>query len=334
MTIVDLSYHKGEMDVPAIAASGVVANIHKATDGFFMPTDYYGNYSYPNHVDISFLQFWRQFREYFKWRGAYHFLRVDDEVAKVRSRPTSLEQIDLFYDVVTSKGLYPEDYIVVDIEQVFSEIDYLSARQIGDRVKAAVYKTEQLFKRKPILYTGAWWWEHYHHEFDKQFFWEYPFWISHYWPIENNELYFTGSVYYLKYNRVFPREWRDNINDRIAYARVPAIGEFPTINPDMVWLWQYSSSGRVPGTNNTSIDLNIEVIPEREWVAARGEGAVEPPDPPEPPEEPIVIPSDGIFTSPNPFTVQAVGSLKVHALSDNWSAEKLEYMIDAAQKLT
>ena len=164
-----------------------------------MPTDFESNYSYPNHFDISFQLYWQQFREAFKWRGAYLFLRVDDEVAIQRGRPTSLEQVDLFVNELYRLGLYDDDYVVLDVEQTFSQLEYLSAEKIGKRVKDVVLKTESLTGRKPIIYTGTWWWEYYHQGFDNDFFRQYPFWLSHYWPIDaNNQIQNTGTIFYIK----------------------------------------------------------------------------------------------------------------------------------------
>lgn len=323
--IIDLSYHKGQLDLQAIRASGVIANIHKASDGFFMPTDLQGNYSFPNHIDVSFRMYWRSFKNIFDWRGAYHFLRVDDEVAAKKGRPASIEQIDLFVNVLEEEGLEPEDYVVLDVEQLSSEIDYLSHKQIGDRVKQAVIRLEQKIGKKPMIYTGAWWWEMFHDGFDNDFFLQYPFWLSHYWPIENNIIKGSGTKFYIRDNRVFPRAWLDNLEDRIAYCRVPMLDGQPTINPNHVYLWQYSEEGKIPGTNGKNIDLNLEIIPESEWVLARPAG-------PPPVKPPIQIPGDGIH-KPSPITVQAVGSLIEYANSDNWSSEKIKLMVDSAIKL-
>lgn len=287
--IIDTSYHKGYIDWNKVKATGVEGVILKATDGFFMPVDMEQT-AWAGHTDPSFLLYWKKLKGLFSWRAAYHFLRVDDEVAIQRKRPTSLEQIHLFYDVVKKEGLEWDDYIVLDIEQNISQIDYLDRAVIAKRVQDVIALTEELFGRKPIIYTGGWYWEFFNKHLDTDFIRQYYFWLAHYWAIDKeNELTYNGSYYYERPWRLFPKEWRgeDNLNKRIAYCKLPIINNVPTVDPDKVLMWQYSSSGKINGIGS-SVDINLELVPEELWKEARGEEpVVEPPEPPvEPPEPP------------------------------------------------
>jgi GH25 family lysozyme M1 (1,4-beta-N-acetylmuramidase) len=157
--VIDTSYHKGYIDWQAVKdGGGVEGVILKASDGFFMPDDMEGT-TWTGHSDPSFILYWKEVKELFAWRGAYHFLRVDDEIAIQRGRLTSQEQIRYFYDLVVSQGLEWDDYIIIDAEQSASQIDYLDSSVIAKRVKDAVALAEELFGRKVMVYTGAWWWE-------------------------------------------------------------------------------------------------------------------------------------------------------------------------------
>lgn len=283
--VIDTSYHKGYIDWEKVKATGVEGVILKATDGFFMPDNMEGT-SWTGHEDPSFRLYWKQLKDLFKWRGAYHFLRMDDEIAVQKGRPTSLQQVELFHNTVTREGLEWNDYIILDIEQAASQLDYLSKATVGQRIKDAVTLTEELFGRKPMIYTGAWWWEMYHYYIDKSFISNYPFWLSHYWHIDSqNELVYNGYYFYERSNRLFPIEWRgeNNLNKRIAYCRLPSIGGVPTINPDKVYMWQYSESGNIDGITS-KVDLNKYIIDETLWEEARGEEPTSPPPPD--PEDP------------------------------------------------
>jgi GH25 family lysozyme M1 (1,4-beta-N-acetylmuramidase) len=282
--IIDTSYHKGYIDWNKIKEQGVEGVILKASDGYFMPDDMAGT-TWTGHSDPTFLLYWKEIKDIFDWRGAYHFLRVDDEVATKNGRLTSQEQIYYFYDLVTGEGLEWNDYIVLDIEQSFSQTDYLARSVVAERVENAIALTEELFGRKPIIYTGAWWWEYYHQYFNKEFIYKYPFWLSHYWNIDsNNDMVYNGYYYYIKPNRLFPPEWLDRLEDRIAYCRLPVISDSPTINPEKVYLWQYSASGVFDGiASGSKIDINRYILNEEDWSEARGTDPGEPPV--EPPEE-------------------------------------------------
>lgn len=292
---VDISYHKGIVDLNRIKNAGYDAVVLKATDGFFMPDSLDENPTWTGHTDPTFYLYWKQLKNLFRWRGAYHFLRVDDEIAKNRGRLTSYEQIPYFYEVITSEGLEWDDIIILDIEQAAGQIDYLSGSVIATRIQDAIASTETLFERKPIIYTGAWWWEIYHKYFDSNFMYEYPFWLSHYWGIDsNNDINYNGYNYYLKPNRAFPEAWKAVLEDRLAYCRIPMINNdpngTPSINPDKIWMWQFTESGRVDGVSSTlpkNVDINYYMYNSKEadWDEARGEKPITNP-PIEPPEVP------------------------------------------------
>ena len=287
---IDVSYHKGYMDFQKVKDSGITGVVMKCSDGFFMPDNMNpAPNEWTQHTDPTFKLYWKQLKDLFEWRACYHFLRVDDEIAQANGRPTSLEQIDYFYNQVVEEGLEWDDIIILDIEQVFSQLDYLNKATVASRVKKAIQKTEELFGRKPLIYTGAWWWEYYDDYMDTTFMYKYPFWLSHYWAIDaNNEVKYNGYYYNIYPERIFPYEWLDNLNERVGYCRLPMLTGGSSINRDKVLAWQYSSSGRVNGITS-NVDMNYYVTQNgwEDWSECLGEEPVEPPvDPPEPPEPP------------------------------------------------
>jgi GH25 family lysozyme M1 (1,4-beta-N-acetylmuramidase) len=277
--IIDTSHHKGYIDWQQVKNYGIEGVIQKCSDGWFMPDDM-NKASYTQHIDPSFRLYWKSLEDMFSWRGAYHFLRVDDELAIENERPTSLEQVDVFYEAMVEEGLNYDDYVILDIEEPPSNISYLSPSTIADRVTAVIQKTTELFKRKPILYTGAWWWDYYKDYFDHSFVQDQLFWMSHYWAIDHstNEFLNQSPKYYIREERLFPHAWLDDLNDRIAYCRVPVIRrstgeEISAINKNKAVMWQYSSSGNIPGIHDGKgwVDISIAIRPEETWTEARAE---------------------------------------------------------------
>ena len=255
--VLDVSHHKGEIDWQRVKEDGVEGVIIKATDGYFMPP----NWNW--HKDYRFDYNWLGTKS-FNWRGAYHFLRVDDENARRYGRPTSQEQIHYFYDVVTKEGLEWNDYVCLDIEQPFNQTNYLSKRILVERIVNAIKLTESLFKRKPIIYTGAWWWENYDSQFSNHLNYldTLKYWMSHYWTVNNNNEIISTTVFADQVSRVLAP------NNK-SYCRLPN-----TIKKENVILWQYSDRGKIPGVNK-NVDINMIIIPEAQWKNERSTPATD-----------------------------------------------------------
>ena len=303
LQVTDTSYHNKQLDWNIFKEKGVQGVVLKASDGFFMPNDWDAT-SWDWHTDPSFVAYWKYIDKLFDWRMAYHYLRVDDEHAIYAKRPTSLEQVDYFYETVSGQGLNWNDYICLDIEQLDAELSYLNGKRIiADRIQAVIEKTERVFKRKPIIYTGAWWWEKYHAYFDNAFMNQYKFWLSHYWDInDNNEIInynldFTGVE-----NAVFYKDFR------YAYCKVPRLNGRNTILPENVVMWQYAEYGKLQGLDRR-FDCNVIIQDEILWEAERGippePPVVEPPIVIEPPVPPVPPPVDPQPTEP-PLSIPCI----------------------------
>jgi lysozyme len=145
---IDVSWHSGQVDWRQVAAEGHGFVVIKASEGVDDP-------------DPAFAEHWRGAGEAGLVRGAYHFyVTEDDPEAQAR----------LFIDTVE---LEPGDLVpVVDVEL----IGHNTQPGLADRLRTYLGIIEEHFGAKPIIYTGANFWDaHLTPDFG-----DYPLWVAEY----------------------------------------------------------------------------------------------------------------------------------------------------------
>ena len=147
---IDVSHYE-TVDFAKVKASGVAFAIMKATEG-------------TGYVDPTFASYYAEAKANGLVRGAYHFHRASSDPK---------QQIDHFLaNVSPTAGDLP---LILDVEDVNSG---MSASAITANVLACLQYLEQKTGRKPMMYTGMWYWSGNMNNplgFDK-----YPLWMSSY----------------------------------------------------------------------------------------------------------------------------------------------------------
>ena len=177
---IDISHWQGTIDWGAIPDKYKFAFM-KATEG-------------TGFIDDKFSLNWFESKGIL--RGAYHFWRYS---------ASGTAQAEHFFDIVSDTGDLGDLPPVVDLEDT-------RAPKGGDivlRMRQMLQRTEELFGKKPIIYTARWWWNPW--TLNNEEFGDYDLWIAHYRPA------------WLK--PYLPAGWDD------------------------WQIWQHSSSGRVAGVS-------------------------------------------------------------------------------------
>lgn len=131
ITGIDTSDYQGAPDFAKVKAAGHAFVITKATEG----TDF---------VAATFARNWHTINAAGLIRGAYHFARP--------GRSTGKEQAEAFVKVVERQGYGAGDLpLVLDLEDDGGLSDQKLTAWVGDFVT----RVEQMTGRKPIIYTGA-----------------------------------------------------------------------------------------------------------------------------------------------------------------------------------
>lgn len=144
---IDVSFHQGTVDWPAVAQAGKVFAFIKATDG-------------ETYVDPQFAANWAGAAAAGILRGAYHFFRAEDS-------PQS--QVDLFWTTVGGTG---ELGLVVDVEETMG----VSNATLIANLTQFLEQLQQVSGRQPIVYTYATFWN----GLGTSAFGAYPLWIAEY----------------------------------------------------------------------------------------------------------------------------------------------------------
>src|SRR6266542_4118535 len=195
---VDVSYWNAGIDWPKVRAAGQRYVFAKATEGDF-------------YADPTFDDNWRGAKSAGLLRGAYHFFRCNVDPKR---------QANKFIDYVKSMNDYGELPMALDLETN----DGQTKEKIIARVKTWLDVVEDAFKRKPIIYSRAFFLQDYLSEAGggpPAWAKDYPLWLAQY---PNN--YVEGSL------PLLPRGW-------FKWA-----------------FWQYSEKGVVNGIN-AKVDLNL-----------------------------------------------------------------------------
>jgi lysozyme len=127
---IDVSHYQGLIDWQSVARSNVRFAFVKATEG-------------DDGVDRRFAINWEELGETTLLRGAYHFARPNGHPLKQAEHfaatvgPLGPRTLPPVLDIETDGGLNPEDVVAW--------------------VRAFVSKTESLFQRELIIYTGRLW---------------------------------------------------------------------------------------------------------------------------------------------------------------------------------
>lgn len=126
--VIDLSHHNQITNFATIKAAGIVAVIHKATQG-------------THYTDPMYLQRRSEALQAGLLWGAYHFAEAGDGRA----------QADYFLSVVDPA---PTDLLVLDIEQNYSQGKPVTSMDIAN-AGTFVQRIEQQTGRYPGLYSGS-----------------------------------------------------------------------------------------------------------------------------------------------------------------------------------
>src|SRR6266540_2828738 len=195
---VDVSYWNAGIDWPKVRAAGQRYVFAKATEGDF-------------YADPTFDDNWRGAKSAGLLRGAYHFFRCNVDPKR---------QANKFIDYVKSMNDYGELPMALDLETN----DGQTKEKIIARVKTWLDVVEDAFKRKPIIYSRAFFLQDYLSEAGggpPAWAKDYPLWLAQY-----PNVYVEGS------EPILPRGWYK-------------------------WtFWQYSEKGAVNGIN-AKVDLNV-----------------------------------------------------------------------------
>ena len=116
-------------------------------------------------IDNKFSRNW--LRSKGKPRGAYHFWRYAFDGTK---------QAEHFFDIVSATGDLGELPPVVDLEDTRSP----KGGDIVLRMRQMLQRTEELFGKRPIIYTAQWWWNSW--TLSNTGFGDYDLWVAHYRP--------------------------------------------------------------------------------------------------------------------------------------------------------
>jgi GH25 family lysozyme M1 (1,4-beta-N-acetylmuramidase) len=127
---IDVSHWQGEINWKLVAAQGYRFAAIRAT---------VGNY----HTDSRFYENWRGAREAGLLVSAYHV---------VKPKNTAESQITRLFDVLEDR--VPDLPLVLDVELT----DDQTPAVITGIVRECIQRIEQQAGRKPIIYTGAWFW--------------------------------------------------------------------------------------------------------------------------------------------------------------------------------
>jgi lysozyme len=151
---IDVSHHQEMVDWQKVKAAGISFALVKATEG-------------TGFVDPRFDDNWRGMKEAGIVRGAYHFFHPGQDASKQAAflaRVLGLEQTDL-----------PP---VLDLETD----DGMDAATVVKRVEQWLKQVEQLLGRKPMIYTGGWFWNPIAEALGQAPAWTdaYPIWVAHY----------------------------------------------------------------------------------------------------------------------------------------------------------
>lgn len=133
---IDVSWHRGIVDWPAVRASGITFAFVKATEG-------------TTFLDSMFYRNWSQLRKARILRGAYHFFRpAIDPVAQAHHYINRLEGVTYEFDLPPVLDVENSPVFVRDEFFRFS----LAERQM--RVMRWLDTVEQAMGRTPIIYTN------------------------------------------------------------------------------------------------------------------------------------------------------------------------------------
>jgi lysozyme len=134
---IDVSQNDGVIDWKAVARAGY--------SFAFIRASYAGKSEGKPHIDRAFVTNWRQARDQGLLVSAYHYFVVQQD---------STEQVEFFLNTFGARK--PDFALTLDFGYI------LGARpktQVNQFVSRAVQLIETQTGRKPMIYTGDWWWQ-------------------------------------------------------------------------------------------------------------------------------------------------------------------------------
>jgi len=205
---IDVSRYQPNVDWPRVKAAGIAFVVAKASQA--------------NWNDPLFAKHWPGAKDAGLLRGAYHFLTPDVDPLKQAAA------------YLKALGSDPGDLPpVLDIE---AKTD--NPAQLAKHAQAWIAEVEKQLKRKPVIYTAAWYWNSGMLIGGKYPAWaaDYALWVAAY-PVKGG-MPTLAELAQGKYKPLLPKSWTS-------------------------WLfWQYSEKGRVDGIINpdgkpANVDMNI-----------------------------------------------------------------------------
>ena len=150
---VDVSYYQKSIDWNIVKKSGIDFGFARVSDG-------------TTKIDPKFVANWIDMKDSGIIRGAYQFFRPNQD---------PIDQAKLFIMIVESAGGFEENDLpsVIDVEITGST----PSKKIIENIIAWLNHVETYTKKKPIIYTGPYFWEL--NDLGNEFK-EYPLWTAHY----------------------------------------------------------------------------------------------------------------------------------------------------------
>lgn len=136
---IDVSFYQGKINWDAVKAGGIEFAFIRAGQG-------------DKITDDKFFDNWQKSKSAGLPRGAYFFFAPD---------VGGVMQAQRFHSIVSSSGLGWELPPAIDVEtKPGNDLNWFikNKARIPQQVNDCVKETERLFGVKPILYTGAWFW--------------------------------------------------------------------------------------------------------------------------------------------------------------------------------
>ena len=191
-----------------------------------------------NYKDDKFALNWQGARDNGIKVGAYHFWRFATDPVK---------QAEYFFDYVTQHG-YPGDLPpALDLEDTYAP----KSNATPAAFSKALVRIEELFGRKPIIYTAQWWWNPW--TLSNKNFSNYDLWVA-----------FYGYKIFLP--RYIPAGWtKQAIWQKSAKGSVPGVaGDCDLDEAEDDWYAKVAPSP--PQTPSAPYEVSLDIPKEADSI--------------------------------------------------------------------
>lgn len=152
-----------------------------------------------SNTDKQFNRNWQQAKEQHITRGAYHFF--------IATKDGKQQAKQFIQHVKLSHGDLPP---VIDVEQLYG----VSASVMRQRLKACLAEVEKAYHVKPIIYSGA----DFYNNYLGNAFNQYPLWVAHYFEYNQPRVHRDWQF------------WQHSSNGKVS--GIPAPVDFNVFNGD------------------------------------------------------------------------------------------------------